>query len=345
MMLSWKSIVVMDGSRPSTSTESRPGGRRVSILNVTTILVSVFAAWAVPVAAHHTKPHQEAVQAARVALFEKKDPQQVKRLLEGMWAEQPTDSETPYLLGVAYFLLYEPDKALALFEACLAHEARTGDTPPRLECLYWSGRASALKAALVWYYRESIVDGLIKSRRAIGVALDRYEQVLSKSPDHVGAMLSQAEYYMAAPYLPPMAYGDVTKARALVARAFALEADNPRAQYLQARLDLYYNGRRDQARIGYARVRHLLERGIGGAEVVLLRRWVDFAQAEVAFLDYDYAAAIAYSDAYIRQVPDGAEGYALKGASLKFLGQEAAGEAQIKKARELNPHVRRYREP
>jgi hypothetical protein len=124
-----------------------------------------------------------------------------------------------------------------------------------------------------------------------------------------------------------------------------LEADNPRAHYLQARLDLYYNSRRDQARVGYARVRQLLEHGIGGAEAVLLRRWVDFAQAEVAFLDQDYLAAIAYSDAYIRQVPDGAEGYALKGASLKFLGQDVAGEAQIKKAREFNPHVRRYREP
>jgi hypothetical protein len=269
----------------------------------------------------------------------------VKRLLEGLWAEQPADSETPYLLGVAYFLLYDPDKALALFEACLANEARSGDSPRRLECLYWSGRAGAMKAALAWHYRESLVDGLVKSRRAIGAALDRYEQVLAKAPDHVGAMLSQAEYYMAAPYLPPMAYGDVAKARALVARALALEADNPRAHYLQARLDLYYNSRRDQARTGYARVRQLLERGIGGAEAVLLRRWVDFAQAEVAFLDQDYAAAIAYSDAYIRQVPDGADGYALKGASLKFLGQEAVGEAQIKKAREISPHVRRYREP
>jgi hypothetical protein len=345
MMSSWKSIAVMAGSKPSTSTESRSGGRQSAALNVTAALAAVLAAWAVPVAAHHTHPHQEALQAARAALVEKKDPQQVKRLLEGMWAEQPADSETPYLLGVAYFLLYDPDKALALFEACLANETRSGDSPQRLECLYWSGRAGAMKAALVWHYRESVVDGLVKSRRAIGAALDRYEQVLAKAPDHVGAMLSQAEYYMAAPYLPPMAYGDVAKARALVARALALEGDNPRAHYLQARLDLYYNGRRDQARTGYARVRQLLERGIGGAEVVLLRRWVDFAQAEVAFLDQDYAAAIAHSDAYIRQVPDGAEGYALKGASLKFLGQEAAGEAQLKKGRELNPRVRRYREP
>jgi hypothetical protein len=345
MMSSWKSIAVMGGSRPSTSTEYQAGGRRSAILNVTAVLVSALAVWAVPAEAHHTKPHQEAVQAARAALVEKKDPLQVKRLLEGLWAEQPSDSETPYLLGVAHFLLYDPDKSLAMFEVCLANEARSGDSPQRLECLYWSGRASALKAALVWYYRESIVEGLVKSRRAIGVALDRYEQVLAKAPDHAGTMLSQAEYYMAAPYLPPMAYGDVAKARALVSRALVLEADNPRAHYLQARLDLYYNSRRDQARTGYARVRQLLERGIGGAEVVLLRRWVDFAQAEVAFLDQDYPAAIAYSDAYIRQVPDGAEGYALKGASLKFLGQDVAGEAQIKKAREFNPHVRRYREP
>ena len=145
------------------------------------VLVSALAAWAVPAEAHHTKPHQEAIQAARAALVEKKDPQQVKRLLEGLWAEQPSDSETPYLLGMAHFLLYDPGKALALFEVCLANEARSGDSPQRLECLYWSGRASALKAALVWYYRESIVDGLIRSRRAIGVALDRYEQVLAKA--------------------------------------------------------------------------------------------------------------------------------------------------------------------
>ena len=306
------------------------------------VLSAALAAGAVPVAAHHTKPHEEAVLAARVALFDRKDPQQVRRLLEGMWTEQPSDSDTPYLLGVAYFLLYDPDKALTMFEGC---ESRIRDLPQRLDCLYWSGWASALKAALVWYYRESIVDGLIKSQRAIKAALERYEQVLAKAPDHVGTMLSQAEYYMAAPYLPPLAYGDVAKSRALVARALALEADNPRAHYLQARLDLYYNGRRDQARTGYARVRQLLDKGIGWAEAVLLRRWVDFAQSEVAFLDQDYAAAIAYADAYLRQVPDGAEGYALKGASLKFLGQEAAGEAQIKKAREFNPHVRRYREP
>lgn len=345
MMSSWKSIAVMDGSRPTTSTERRAAGRRSAILKVAAVLAAVLAAGAVPVAAHHTKPHEEAVLAARIALFDKKDPQQVKRLLEGLWAEQPSDSETPYLLGVAHFLLYDPDKALPLLEGCLTNESRNGDTAQRLDCLYWSGRASALKAALVWYYRESIVDGLLKSRRAILAALDRYEQVLAKAPDHVGTLLSQAEYYMAAPFLPPLAYGDVAKARMLVAKALALEADNPRAHYLQARLDLYYNGRRDQARTGYARVRQLLDKGVGGAETVLLRRWVDFAQAEVAFLDQDYNAAILYADAYLRQVPDGAEGYALKGASLKFLGQEAAGEAQIKKAREFNPHVRRYREP
>jgi len=302
----------------------------------------MLVAGAVPVAAHHTQPHQEAVLAARIALFDKKDPQQVTRLLEGMWAAQPSDSETPYLLGVAHFLLYEPDKALPLFDAC---ESKAGGPAQQVECLYWSGRASALKAALAWYYRESIVDGAIKSRRAIMAALERYEQVLARAPDHVGSLLSQAEYYMAAPYLPPLAYGDGEKARMLVARALALEPDNPRANYLQARLNLYYNGRRDLARTGFARVRHLLEQDIGGVEVVLLRRWADFAQAEVAFLDQDYNAAISYADAYLRQVPDGAEGYALKGASLKFLEQEAAGEAQIKKARELNPHVRRYREP
>lgn len=341
-MSSWKSIVVMDGSKPTTST-NRPG--RSVLLLAAAVLAAALAAGAVPVAAHHTKPHQEAVQAARDALFDKKDPQMAKRLLEGMWAESPSDSETPYLLGVAHFLLYDPDKALALFDACLTGDARAVDPTSRLNCLYWSGRANSLKAALAWYYRETIVDGLINSRLAIGAALDRYEQVLAKAPDHVGAMLSQAEYYMAAPYLPPMSYGDVARARALVARALSLEADNPRAHYLQARLDLYYNGRRDLARAGYAKVRQLLDRGVGGVEAVLLRRWVDFAQAEVAFLDQNYKAAIAYADAYLRQVPDGAEGHALKGACLKFLGQGAAGEAQIKKAREFNPHVRRYREP
>src|SRR2546427_9209471 len=98
---------------------------------------------------------------------------------------------------------------------------------------------------------------------------------------------------MAAPYLPPLAYGDVDKARSFVARAFVLERDNLRAHYLQARLDLYYNGRRDLARSRFATVRQLLDRGMGGAEAVLLRRWVDFAQAEVAFLDQDFPAAVA----------------------------------------------------
>lgn len=307
--------------------------------------MTVFAAGAVPVGAHHSKPHQEAVQGARTALFEQRDPRTARRLLEGMWADQPSDSETPYLLGLAYFMLYDANKALPLLEACRAIEVQAGGATQRLDCLYWSGRASALKAALAWYHRENILDGVIKSQRAMSDALDRYEQVLAQAPDHVGALLSQAEYYMAAPYLPPFTYGDVNKARTLVARTLTLEPDNPRVQYLQARLDLYYNGRRDQARAGYARVRRLLDKGVGGVEAVLLRRWVDFAQAEVAFLDQDYTLVIAYADAYLRQVPDGAEGYALKGASLKFLGQEAAGEAQIKKARELNPHVRRYREP
>jgi hypothetical protein len=263
-----------------------------------------------------------------------------------MWADLPTDSETPYLLGLAHFLLYDPDRALSMFDACLSLEGRDQSLPPqRLDCLYWSARAYSLKAALAWYYRHSILDGVIKSRRAIMVALDLYEQVLAQAPEHVGALLGQAEYYMAAPYLPPLAYGDVDKARSFIARALALERDNLRAHYLQARLDLYYNGRRDRARSRFATVRQLLDRGVGGAEAVLLRRWVDFAQAEVAFLDQDFPAAIAYTDAYLTQVPDGAEGYALKGACLKFLGQQEAGEVLIKKARDLNPLVRRYREP
>lgn len=328
-----------------TSTEHPAAGRRHAAVKIAAALAVALTAGADPVSAHHTKLHQEAVQAARIALFEKKDPQQVRRLLEGMWSEQPSDSETPYLLGVAHVLLYDPDKALPLFESCLTNESRNGNSSQHTDCLYWNGRANAVKAALVWYYRESTVGGLMKGQRAIMAALERYEQVLARVPDHVGALLSQAEYYMAAPYLQPLAYGDVDKARALVARALGLEADNPRAHYLQARLDLYYNGRRDLARPRYAKVRQLLDRGIGGAEAVLLRRWVDFAQAEVAFLDQDYLAAIAYADAYLRLVPDGAEGYALKGASLKFLGQQAAGDAQIKKAREFNPNVRRYREP
>jgi len=242
-------------------------------------------------------------------------------------------------------LLYEPEKSLPLLDSCLANEPPNGHSPQRLECLYWSGRALTMKAALAWYYRESILEGLLKSQRAITAARDRYEQVLALAPDHVGALLSQAEYYMAAPYLPPLAYGDVDKARALVERALELDADNPRALYLQARLDLYHNGRRDRARTGFAKVRQLLDQGGGGVEAVLLRRWVDFAQAEMAFLDRDYHTAVAYVDAYLRQVPDGADGYALKGASLKFLGQQEAGDAQIQRARELNPHVRRYREP
>jgi len=327
-----------------TSTERPVAGRRTG-WNVAVGLMAVLATGAVPAWGHHAKPHQEAIQAARTALFEKKDPQQAKRLLEGMWSEQPSDSETPYLLGVAHVLLYEPDKALLLFDSCLANESRNGNSSQRLECLYWSGRAFSMKAALAWYYRENILDGVMKSQRATTAARDRYEQVLALAPDHTGALLSQAEYYMAAPYLPPLAYGDVDKARTLVARALELEADSPRAQYLQSRLDLYYNGRRDRARAGFAKVRQLLDGGSGGAEAVLLRRWVDFAQAEVAFLDRDYRAAIAYADAYLRQVPDGAEGYALKGASLKFLGEQAAGDAQIQRARELNPNVRRYREP
>ena len=238
MTSSWKSIAVMDGSRPTTSTERRAAVRRFAILKFTAALAVALVAGAVPVAAHHTKPHEEAVLAARIALFDKNDPQQVKRLLEGLWAEQSSDSETPYLLGVAHFLLYDPDKALLLLEGCLTNESRKADATQRLDCLYWSGRASALKAALAWYYRESIIDGLVKSRRAIMVALERYEQVLAKTPDHVGALLSQAEYYMAAPYLPPLAYGDVAKARMLVAKALALEPDNPRANYLQARVNL-----------------------------------------------------------------------------------------------------------
>ena len=301
---------------------------------------------ATPADAHHTKPHQEAVQAARSALFERKDPSLALRHLEGLWDDSATDSETPYLLGLAHFLLYDPDRALAMFDACLSREGLYEPvTYQRLECLYWSARASSMKAALAWYHRTSILDGVIKSQRAIMVALDLYEQVLVQAPGHVGALLGQAEYYMAAPYLPPLAYGDVDKARSFVARALSLERNNLRARYLQARLDLYYNGRRDLARSGLATVRQLLDRGAGGAEAVLLRRWVDFARAEVAFLDQDFPSAIAYADAYLSQVPDGAEGYALKGACLKFLGQQEAGDVLINKARELNPHVRRYREP
>ena len=301
---------------------------------------------ATPADANHTTPHREAVQAARSALFDRKDPGLALRLLERMWASPLTDSETPYLLGLAHVLLYDPDRALSMFDACLSLEGRDQSVPQRrLDCLYWSARAYSLKAALAWYYRQSILDGVIKSRRAIMVALDLYEQVLAQAPEHVGAMLGQAEYYMAAPYLPPLAYGDVDKARSFVARALALDRDNLRAQYLQARLDLYYNGRRDLARNRFATARQLLDRGVGGAEAVLLRRWVDFAQAEVAFLDQDFRAAIAYTNAYLSQVPDGAEGYALKGACLKFLGQQEAGEVLIKKGQELNPLVRRYREP
>jgi hypothetical protein len=301
---------------------------------------------ATPADARHTKAHQEAVQAARSALFDRKDPGLALRHLEGMWANPPTDRETPYLLGLAHFLLYDPDRALSMFDACLVLEGRDQSVPQqRLDCLYWSARAYSLKAALAWYHRHSILDGVIKSRRAIMIALDLYEQVLTQAPEHVGALLGQAEYYMSAPYLPPLAYGNVDKARSFVARALALERDNLRAHYLQARLDLYYNGRRDLARSRFATVRQLLDRGVGGAEAVLLRRWVDFAQAEVTFLDQNFPAAIAYTDAYLSQVPDGAEGYALKGACLKFLGQQEAGEVLIKKARELNPLVRRYREP
>ncbi|TAL10654.1 MAG: hypothetical protein EPO02_06805 [Nitrospirae bacterium] len=326
-----------------TSTERRAAVRWRRALAGAALLAVVVVAG--PAAAHHTKPHQEAVAAAQTALFEQKDPQAVRRLLEGMWADQPLDGDTPYLLGLAYFMLYDAAKSLPQFEACRRIESRTGGVSHQLDCLYWSGRAHALKAALVWYYRENILEGAIKSQRAMSAALDRYEQVLATAPDHAGTLLSQAEYYMAAPYLPPFAYGDVNKARALVARALVLEPDNPRAHYLQARLDLYYNGRRDLARTGFAKVRQLVDRGVGGVDGILLRRWVDFAQAEVAFLDHDFTATIAYADAYLRQVPDGAEGYALKGASLKFLGQQAAGEALINKAREFNPHVRRYREP
>ena len=315
-MSSWKLIVVTDESRPSTNTNVQAGIRRSTVLHglerlflVMVVLAVALSVWTGPLSA------------------------------------QSSDSAPPYRLGLAAFLLYDPDHALLLFEQCITQEPQHEDSPQGLDCLYWSGRAYAMKAALAWFYRTSIVEGLVKGRWAIGTALDRYEHVLAKAPNHVGALLSQAEYYMAAPYLPPMAYGDVAKARALVARGLALDADNPRAHYLQARLDLYHNNRRDQARTGYARVRYLIEKGIGGVDATLLQRWVEFAQAEVAFLDEDYPAAIAYADAYIRQVPDGADGYALKGASLKFMGRAADGEVQIQHAQALNPHVRRYREP
>src|SRR5260370_20347200 len=110
---------------------------------------------------------------------------------------------------------------------------------------------------------------------------------------------------MGAPYLPTLAYGDVDKARSFVARALVLERDNLRAYYLQARLDLYYNGRRDLARSRFATVRQLLDRGMGGAEAVLLRRLEDFPQAEVAFLDPDLPAAVASYNPSPRHVPGG----------------------------------------
>src|SRR2546425_7539988 len=86
---------------------------------------------------------------ARSALFDRKDPGLALRHLEGMWADPLTDSETPYLLGLAHFLLYDPDRALSMFDACLSRGAGDQSVPQqRLDCLYWSARAYSLKAAL-----------------------------------------------------------------------------------------------------------------------------------------------------------------------------------------------------
>src|SRR5881396_883013 len=180
MTWSWKSIAVTGASRPMTSTE-----RGCAMM---ARAVSASCAWllcatldpATPADAHHTKPHQEAVQAARSALFDRKDPRLALRHLEGLWANSPTDSETPYLLGLAHFLLYDPDRALSMFDACLSREGLDQRVPQqRLDCLYWSARAYSLKAALAWYYRHSVLEGMFKSRRAILVALHLYAQVLA----------------------------------------------------------------------------------------------------------------------------------------------------------------------
>lgn len=68
------------------------------------------------------------------------------------------------MLGLAHVLLFDSDKALAMFESCLANEARVSEPFRRMDCLYWTGRAYALKAAWMWYYRESMLEGLIKSQ-------------------------------------------------------------------------------------------------------------------------------------------------------------------------------------
>src|SRR5438128_10343033 len=176
-MWSWKSIAVTGASRPMTSTERGCAMMARAVSASCAWLLCWALGLATPADARHTKPHQEAVQAARSALFDRKDPGLALRHLEGMWMTPPTDSETPYLLGLAHFLLYDPDRALSMFDACLSVESLDKRVAhQRLECLYWSARASSLKAALAWYHRTSILDGVIKSRRPIRIALDLYEQ-------------------------------------------------------------------------------------------------------------------------------------------------------------------------
>src|SRR2546425_9530693 len=79
--------------------------------------VSASCAWllcgalgpATPADAHHTKPHQEAVQAARSALFDRKDPGLALRHLEGMRSEEHT-SELQSLAYLVCRLLLEKKK-------------------------------------------------------------------------------------------------------------------------------------------------------------------------------------------------------------------------------------------
>src|SRR5207244_11615316 len=82
---------------------------------------------ATPADARHTKPHQEAVQAARSALFDRKDPGLALRHLDGMWMNSPTDTAARYLLGLAHVLLYHPALARSPFDACLS----VADSAPR----------------------------------------------------------------------------------------------------------------------------------------------------------------------------------------------------------------------
>src|SRR5207245_10599583 len=102
MTWSWKSIAVTGASRPMTSTE-----RGCAMM---ARAVSASCAWllcgtlgpATPADAHHTKPHQEAVQAARSALCDRKDPGLPLRHLEGMCAGPRPDSATPSPVGLAH---------------------------------------------------------------------------------------------------------------------------------------------------------------------------------------------------------------------------------------------------